>query len=85
MKYSHFYKVENKDRYKTAAHSYFLAKDEKNSYLFTESDLSTAVTRAKSNPEDIPDEDFEKERFWKPFGLGLAVGLMICMIAMFLV
>jgi hypothetical protein len=62
MKYSHIYKVENKNRYKTSNPFYYLIKTEEETYLFTESDLIVAKERAVKNPEDIPVEEFEKEK-----------------------
>ena len=61
MKYSHFYKVENESKYKTAAKHYHLAKTKNDAYLFTDSDLSTAKIRAAANPEDVNYLEFEEE------------------------
>lgn len=51
---SRFLKVENKDRYKTANENYYLIKAETGDFLFTESDLEKAISRASRNREDIP-------------------------------
>jgi hypothetical protein len=61
MKYSHIYKIENQNRYKTANPYYYLFKTETDAYLFTESDILTAKERAEKNKDDIPN-DFEKEK-----------------------
>lgn len=51
---SRFLKVENKNRYKTANENYYLIKAETGDFLFTESDLEKALSRASKNEEDIP-------------------------------
>ena len=61
MKYSHFYKVENKSKYKTAARHYHLARTKSGTYLFTDSDLGTAKIRSAANPEDVNYLEFEEE------------------------
>lgn len=61
--YSQLYKVENKDRYKTANPYYWLVKTPYRSYLFTDSDIEKAADRANNNLEDLP-----KDKFYKPKG-----------------
>lgn len=52
---SFFQKVVNKDKYPTAADTYYACEDDYGvKYLFTQSDLDTARLRAKKNPEDFP-------------------------------
>lgn len=79
MKCSYFYKVENKQRYRTANDYYWLAKTKDGAYLFTNMDLMKASGRVESNLEDIPEEYFvdEKDRSYYYFSIGFLFGAVL--------
>jgi hypothetical protein len=76
MFFSYFYKVENKDRYKTANPHYWLAKTKTDTYLFSDADLLRAEERAESNPEDIPAEKMTTPSSLRSLTIGFVTGLV---------
>ena len=49
------YKVENKNRHKTAnPHYYLVVTENEGCLLFTKADIEKAKSRTKTNPEDVP-------------------------------
>lgn len=75
-----FVKVQNKNPYVTSREYYWYVKDNDVHYLFTESQLKTAIDRAISNPEDIPVLDPPKEcedTFSPGFYIGFLSGAFI--------
>jgi len=75
-KISYFYKVENKDRYKTANKYYFHAKSASGiNYLFTTAQLKEAIARAQKNTEDLPKEEYKPQDETK--SVGFVTGFMI--------
>lgn len=83
-------KVENKNRHKAANKYYFYLRDDNKDYLFSGSQLQSALDRAKSNPEDIPEHtphepkvmvdevDFvaQEQECKSHYGIGVLTGLI---------
>lgn len=78
-----FVKVENKNPHLRSKEFYWYAKDNntKMHYLFTESAMETAATRAMNNPEDIPVLEEEVEQT-KSFIAGYITGCISCLAGM---
>ena len=81
-----FVKIENKNPHLRSQEFYWYAKDNNTNmhYLFTESAMETASTRAMNNPEDIPEiQSFslgiDKNKFW----LGYFSGCLSSLIGVF--
>lgn len=82
-----FTKVENKNPYVTSREYYWHVQDNNIDYLFTESQLKTAMDRALNNPEDLPKlappEDCE-DTFSSGFYIGFLSGGLATVLAYFI-
>jgi hypothetical protein len=79
MKKSHFYKIKNKKRYKTANSFYYFVFTHDRNFLFTKNDLKQAMIRADKNPEDIPKINNNFLDTFSPlwYTIGIVIGGMI--------
>lgn len=78
-----FVKIENKNPHLRSQEFYWYAKDDntKMHYLFTESAMETAATRAINNPEDIPEVKYEsfgidQNKFWFGYFSGFSTAII---------